>query len=185
MADPMADLHVPRVAPLPEDQWDDRARDSLRPLLPAERANLRDAGNVLGTLVHHPALTRAYLTFNAHLLVGSALSPREREVALLRAVHVRRSDYLWDHHVPIALRAGLTAAEIHSIAAGEPAHPADRLLVRVVDELDATNALSDETWSELREQFDERQVMDLIFTVGCYQLLGTAVNVLGIQPEGL
>ena len=27
------------------------------------------------------------------------------------------------------------------------------------------------------------QVLDLIFTVGCYQLLALAVNTLGIQPE--
>ncbi|MBB2991856.1 alkylhydroperoxidase family enzyme [Mycolicibacterium iranicum] len=173
----------PRVAPLPDDRWTDESRDAVSPLLPVERANLRDAGNILGTLVHHPALTRAYLTFNAHLLLGSTLSARAREVALLRAVHVRRSDYLWDHHVPIAQRAGITAAEIESIRSGDPQDPVDALLVRVVDELEASNALGDETWSALREVFDERQVMDLVFTVGCYQLLGTAVNVLGIQPE--
>lgn len=174
---------VPRLEPLPAECWDDAVQAALSPLLPAERANPRDAGNVLGTLVHHPELTRAYLTFNAHLLVSSTLSPRVREVALLRAVQVRPCEYLWDHHIPIAQRTGLSAAEIDAIRAGDPQHPVDRLVVRAVDELNESNTLSDPVWSELRAHFDERQLMDLIFTIGCYQLLGAAVNVLGIQPE--
>lgn len=179
----MTDADPPRLAPLPDEDWGDETRAALSPLLPRERANPRDAGNVLGTLVRHPDLTRAYLHFNAHLLRTSTLSDRVREVALLRAVHVRRSDYLWEHHIPLARRAGLTDAEIAAIAQGDPADALDRLLVRTVDELDATNTVGDATWSALREHFDERQILDLLFTVGCYQLLGAAVNVLGVLPE--
>jgi alkylhydroperoxidase family enzyme len=173
----------PRLTPLPAGEWDDTVRKALSPLLPAQRANPRDAGNVLGTLVRHPDLTRGYLEFNAHLLMNSTLTPRLREVALLRAVQARRSTYLWDHHVPIARRAGLTAAEIDSIRTGDPADAVDRLVVRVVDELDECSTVSDATWSTLREHFQERQILDLIFTIGCYQVLAVAVNTLGVLPE--
>ncbi len=173
----------PRLSPLPDAFWDDTVRDALAPLLPAQRANPRDAGNVLATLVRHPGLARGYLEFNAHLLVHSTLSARVREVALLRAVAHRRSQYLWDHHVPIAQRAGLSLAEIDAIRRGEPADGLDRLVVAAVDELDGENTLSDATWSVLCDHFDERQILDLIFTVGCYQLLAVAVNALGIQSE--
>jgi 4-carboxymuconolactone decarboxylase len=173
----------PRLTPLPADEWDDTVRKALNPLLPTARANPRDAGNVLATLVRHPDLTRGYLEFNAHLLINSTLSARVREVALLRAVQARRSTYLWDHHVPIAERAGLTAAEIESIRTGEPGDAVDRLVVRVVDELDEHNTLGDATWSALNQHFDERQILDLIFTIGCYQVLAVAVNTLGVLPE--
>jgi 4-carboxymuconolactone decarboxylase len=174
---------TPRLEPLPADEWDDDTRDALSPLLPADRANPRDAGNVLSTLVRNPGLTRGYLEFNAHLLLHSTLSPRVREVALLRAVHARRSQYLWDHHVPIALRAGLTPAVIESIRKDEVIDPIDGLVVRAVDEVEESSTLTDATWSQLRECFDEQQVLDLVFTIGCYQLLAVAVNVFGIQPE--
>jgi alkylhydroperoxidase family enzyme len=173
----------PRLEPLPEAQWDDGVRAALSPLLPVERANLRDAGNVLGTLLRHPDLTRAYLEFNAHLLLDSTLSARVREVAVLRASLLRHSEYLWDHHVPLAERAGLTAEDIEQIRAGNPRDDVDRLVVRAVDELDELSTLSDATWTALREGFDEQQVLDLIFTTGCYQLLAVAVNVLAVQPE--
>lgn len=173
----------PRLEPLPPGEWDAAVVDALSPLLPAQRANPVDAGNVLGTLVRHPALTRAYLHFNAHLLLDSTLSARVREVAVLRAVLLRRSEYLWEHHIPLAERAGLARQEIDQIRAGQPVDDTDRIVVRAVDELDRDCTLSDATWAMLREHFDERQVLDLIFTAGCYQLLAVAVNALAVPPE--
>jgi 4-carboxymuconolactone decarboxylase len=79
--------HPRRLAPLPEQDWNDTVRAALQSLLPPELANPRDAGNVLSTLVRHPQLTRAYLPFNAYLLTGSTLSTRIRGVALLRVVY--------------------------------------------------------------------------------------------------
>lgn len=173
----------PRLTPLPADEWDEGVRHALSPLLPAANANPDFAGNVLGTLVRHRPLTHAYLTFNAHLLRESTLSERLREVAVLRAALVSRSDYLWDHHVPLALRVGMTEVEIEGVRTGEPVDLVDAAVVRAVDELAATSTLSDATWALVREHLDERQVLDLIFTVGCYQLLAAAVNTLRIQPE--
>ncbi|BBX15634.1 carboxymuconolactone decarboxylase [Mycolicibacterium duvalii] len=171
------------MTPLPEEQWDDAMRDALSPLLSEDRRNSRDAGNVLATLLRHPDLTRGYLHFNAHLLLNSTLSPRIREVALLRAVHLRGCDYLWDHHIAIAERAGVTAADLDRIRAGDSSDAVDRLVVATVDEIDRSHTLADDTWMRLREFFDERQILDLLFTVGCYQSLAVAVNVLAIAPE--
>ncbi|MGO8937397.1 MAG: carboxymuconolactone decarboxylase family protein [Mycobacterium sp.] len=175
--------HPLRLAPLPDEEWDDRARAAVTALLPPERANARDAGNVLATMVRHPDLTRAYLKFNAYLLIDSTLSARVREIALLRIVHRRDCPYLWSHHVPIAQRAGLTASEIDAIRDGTVADDQDRLVMRAVDELDEHSTISDLTWAELGRHFDDRQRMDLVFTVGCYCSLAMAVNTFGIEDE--
>ena len=179
----MTDLSSPRLAPLPAEQWDDGARHAVSPLLPASRANPRDAGNILATLVRNQRLTHAYLTFNAYLLRDSTLSARVREVAVLRAALASHSDYLWDHHVPLAHRAGLTDAEIDEIRRGEPADPVDQAVVAAVDELDRHRRITDRTWAALGDHFGDDQRLDLIFTVGGYQLLALAVNTLAIAPE--
>jgi len=172
-----------RLTPLPDGEWDDETRAAVTALLPPARANARDAGNVLATLVRHPGLTRAYLKFNAYLLRDSTLSPRAREVAILRAVHKRDCEYLWSHHVPIAQRAGLSAAEIDAIRDDEVTQDPDGVIVRAVDELDGHSTISDATWAELGRHLDDRQRMDLVFTVGGYCLLAMAVNAFGIEDE--
>ncbi|BBY14955.1 carboxymuconolactone decarboxylase family protein [Mycolicibacterium litorale] len=172
-----------RLTPLPPDEWDDGVRDALGPLLSAERANPRDAGNILGTLVRHRPLTRAYLEFNAYLLRDSTLSARIREVALMRAVLWRRCDYLWDHHVELAARAGLTAAEIDGIKTGALDDELDSLVLRAVDELEHDSTIADATWAALGRHLDDPQRMDLVFTIGGYHLLALAVNAFGIEAE--
>ncbi|EHI12823.1 carboxymuconolactone decarboxylase family protein [Mycolicibacterium thermoresistibile] len=172
-----------RLSPLPAEEWTDEVRRSLAPLLAPDRANPRDAGNVLATLVRHPALTRAYLEFNAYLLRDSTLSTRTREVAVLRVVLLRDCEYLWEHHIPLAQRAGLTPAEIVGIRNGRMADEPDQLVVRAADELARDHEISEGTWRALGRHFDDRGRMDLVFTVGCYALLAVAVNTFGVEPE--
>src|SRR5690348_3413740 len=87
-----------RLAPLPDDEWDDRARASLAGLLPQKRRNVRGAGNALATLVRHPELAEPFLRFNAYLLLRSTLPPRLRELAVLRVAARRGCAYEWSHH---------------------------------------------------------------------------------------
>jgi 4-carboxymuconolactone decarboxylase len=162
--------HPRRLDPLPVEQWDDRT-------------NPRDAGNVLATMVRHPDLTQAYLTFNAYLLTKSTLSQRVREVALLRVVHRRDCEYLWSHHLPIARRAGLADEDIDGLRRGEAADEVDRAVLSAVDDLVDDNTISDATWTTLGRHFTDQQRMDLVFTIGAYALLGMAVNTFGIEEE--
>lgn len=180
----MTNARPVRLTPLPAEEWDERARASLASLIPAERANPSGAGNVLSTMVRHPDLTRAYLPFNAYLLRDSTLSPRIREVALLRVVCRGECEYLWSHHIPIAERAGLSSEEISAIRCGDAADPVDRMVIRAVDELTAQHTITQSTWDELAQAFSDEQRMDLVFTIGGYLLLAMAVNVFGIQDEG-
>lgn len=172
-----------RLEPLPDESWDDTVRDALAALLPAERANPRDAGNVLATLVRHPDLTRAYLPFNAYLLRGSTLSARTREVALLRAVLRCDCDYLWSHHLPIAQRAGLTTEEIDAIRCATLTEQPDGAVVAAADDLVDRHTISPAVWAELGHHFTDEQRMDLVFTIGGYYLLAMAVNAFGVQEE--
>jgi AhpD family alkylhydroperoxidase len=172
-----------RLPPLPADLWDDATARALADMLPAEKRNPRDAGNALATLVRHPELTRAFLRFNIHLLFSSTLPPRVRELAILRVAHRRGCEYEWSHHVALAKEAGLSDHEIEAIRHGEPADEIGRVVLSAVDELEEKSNLSDTTWATLAERFDERQRMDLIFTVGCYGALAMAFNTFGVELE--
>jgi AhpD family alkylhydroperoxidase len=172
-----------RLSPLPADQWDDAARHAVAGLLPEERRNARDAGNLLGTLVHHPELTRAFLRFSVYLLSGSTLPPRIRELVILRVAHRRGCDYEWTHHVALGKKVGLTDADIDAVQSGNPSDEFERVVLSAVDELDEKTNLSDQSWAALGERLDEKQRMDLIFTIGGYAALAMALNTFGVEVE--
>ena len=173
-----------RLSPLPADEWDDAARHAVSVMLPEERRNPADAGNLLSTLVHHPKLTRAYLKFSTYLLYGSTLPPRIREQVILRVAHRRDCAYEWMHHLEMGKRVGLTAADITTAQTGHSDDAFDNALMRAVDELDEKSSISDQTWATLGERLDEQQRMDLVFTAGNYVALAMALNTFGVEVEG-
>ncbi|AFM18383.1 hypothetical protein Mycch_3650 [Mycolicibacterium chubuense NBB4] len=172
-----------RVPPLPADEWDDAVDDALSAMLPPERRNPEKAGNLLATLVRHPKLTRAFLRFNRHLLFTSTLPARLREVAVLRMAYRSDCEYEWRHHVHMGHDVGLTDADIDGIRRGEAGDELDRAVIVAVDELDDKSVVSDATWATLSAHLDERQLMDLVFTIGCYGSLAMAINTFGVEPD--
>lgn len=171
-----------RLPPLPADQWDEAVQKSLAGMLPPERRNPRGAGNALSTFANHPALAKAFLGFNVHLF-NSTLPDRVRELAVLRVAHRRQCAYEWTHHANMAKRLGVTDHEIEAVRRGDAAGDFERAVIAGVDELDEKSALSDETWAALGARLDHRQLMDYVFTVGCYTTLAMAFNTFGVEVE--
>ncbi|WP_422745993.1 carboxymuconolactone decarboxylase family protein [Mycobacterium sp. WMMD1722] len=172
-----------RLAPLTADQWDDDVRRGLSVMLPEDRQNPQAAGNLLATLARHPKLTRAFLRFNVHLLFDSTLPPRLRELAVLRVAHLLDSEYEWRHHVHMGRDVGLTDEQIDGAARGEAVDELDQAVLTAANELQAKANVSDRTWDILSAHLDEQQLMDLIFTIGCYGALAMAINTFGVEPD--
>jgi AhpD family alkylhydroperoxidase len=183
-----------RIEPLPPRDWPEAMKAALAALQPAEprhpfppRDPTRPKGlNVLGTLAHHPELTRAYHTFTGHILFGTTLSPRQRELLVLRVATVRGCDYEWAQHVVLGHEAGLDSEEIGRVASG-PDDPGwdgvDRALLRAVDELVADARIADGTWAELAAELDEQQLIDVVFTVGAYDVLAMALRSFAVELD--
>ncbi len=170
-------LDKPRVQPLPVEQLDPelRARLGDGPLL-----------NIFRTLAHHPKLLKRWLVFGTHVLMRSSLSPRDREILILRVGWLCRAEYEWSQHVGIGREAGLSDAEIERIAAGPDAEAwseRERALLRAADELHADSFVGDATWAELARHYDTQQLVDVLFTVGQYHMVSMALNSLGVQLE--
>ncbi len=154
---------------------------AMRPAAPRHALPTQEgrpkALNALGVLAYHPALTEAFNTFNGHILFSSSISPRNREILVLRVASIRQCDYEWAQHSVLAQDAGLSVEEIKRVASGPDAKgwsDLDRAFIKAVDELIEDANLSDATWAVLADHLDEKQILDLVFTVGAYDLLAMA-----------
>ncbi|MEV5354844.1 carboxymuconolactone decarboxylase family protein [Streptomyces sp. NPDC052693] len=161
-----------RLSPVPYEEWDTEA---LRPLTGGREV---PPSNVLGLLLHHPALAESFLTFSAHLLARNSLPDKVRELAILRVARRRGCRYEWEQHVVIGRRAGVTEEELEQVRAGT-----DTLVNRAVDELETSSTLSDGTYARLAREFDSRQLLDFVFTVGAYGMLAAALNTFEVEPD--
>jgi len=175
-------LREPRVSPIGEADWSEEVRDQF--------ASLARAGgevfNIFKTLAHHPKLMKRWLVFGNHVLAKNSLSPRDRELAILRIGWLCRAEYEWGQHVVIGRGVGLSDEEIERVAAGPDApgwSPFEASLLTAVDELHADAMITDDTWRALSERYDTQQLMDFVFTVGQYNLVSMALNSFGVQLD--
>ena len=175
-------LKEPRLAPLMESQWNEEQIKSLTPLKREDGSVL----NVIATIGRHPKLFDGFIAFGLYVLQEQTLPDRDREILILRIGWLCQAKYEFGQHTLMGKEVGLTDKEILRITKG-PNDPGwsvfDSALVRAADELYNDAIISDATWKVLSERYDEKQLMDVIFTVGEYNLVSWALNSLGVQLE--
>jgi alkylhydroperoxidase family enzyme len=114
-------------------------------------------------------------------LQPSHVTIRQREVLLLRITARCHCAYEWGMRVHyFAAEAGLSDAQLRASVHGgcdDPSWaPADRLLVRLADELHDTVSISDGLWPELRAAFTEEAILQLVMMAGYYRTVAYIAN---------
>jgi len=172
-------LAAPRLAPVDETSLTEAQRDML---------GSRGPLNIYRTLANHVELYNRWSPLGQVLLNNTSISPRHRELAMLRMGWLCQSPYEWAQHARIAkAAAGLSEAEVLAIAAAPDNaavwSPVDRAVLKMADELRYDAMISDATWATLHTIYTDNQVMELLFTSAQYQLVSMALNTLGVQIE--
>ena len=146
-------------------------------------------GEVLGvwsTCANAPRLCNAWLEFTDYLLRESSLPIRDRELLILRIGYLNQGAYEWAAHRGLALSVGISEDELKDITIGSSADSWsewDSALLKAAEELHEAALVSEETWATLSRQYDKRQMMEVVFTVGQYNFVAMYLNSLGVQFE--
>ena len=141
--------------------------------------------NIFRVMMNHPALTRRWTVFAGHILHKQTVPVREREMLILRIGWLNQAEYEWAQHVEIAKRAGISDAEIERIKAGPSAgwNTHEAALLQAADDLFENSVVSDATWAALTAKYSTEQMMDVVFTVGQYNLVSWALNSFGVPLD--
>ena len=142
-------------------------------LAPQNRDLLARNINLYRALVHSPDGARSFLNLGRYIRYHSRLDPRLREMAILQVGYVTRSPYEYSHHVKIGKEFGVTDQDIRAIeldTQGKPTNlaPLERAVLRAARELTAQPNLSDTTFNELKQGFNNEQLVDLLLTISFY-----------------
>jgi len=175
-------LKEPRIKPLAESECNAEQQRIL---------NLRKRPdgsiiNIYKTFVNHPKMADRWLTFGGYILRESTLPPRDREILILRIGWLCWSEYEFGRHTLNGKSAGLTDEEIRRITDGPKAagwDPFDATLLRAVDELYYDAFITDATWNALAKRYNQQQLMDVVATVGAYNVVCMFLNSFGVQLD--
>jgi 4-carboxymuconolactone decarboxylase len=163
-------LSIPRIEPVDLDRLDTDQRAALEPFLASDGGKVGGGKilNIFRTLAHAPKALTAFLGWGNYILSKrNALSPRDRELVILRTGYNCRSGYEWTQHKRIGLDCGLTEDEIARIKTGPDAegwNDLDRAMLRATDDLTGHHFVTDASWAALAPLGDKGR-MDLVMTV--------------------
>lgn len=135
----------------------------------------------------HPDLYSAWLPFAVHIMPNSSLDARSRQLLILGTSFAWRAAYPWSHHTRISeMLQAVSKDEVARIEAG-PDHPSwsetEAALLRACTETRQDGRISGATWNALAAVFNQNQLLDLVFTIGQYTLIATALNSLDVELD--
>jgi alkylhydroperoxidase family enzyme len=177
----VAPLAAPRITPLADAELTDVHKQLIARFTRDGRAN-----NALRTLLRVPELTEAVMPYTTYLSNETSISPRHRQLLILRIAWLAGSENLWAEHAPRARVYGLDDAAIRRIAEGPDASGWERFdatLLRLADQQFRNSSVTNATWKALSERYDLFNIVDAVETVNHFTTLSIFYNSLGIQPD--
>lgn len=160
------------------------ARPRIAPL-PATGSGLGNT-NVFRTFARNPAVDALRNAQGDHVRSATSLDPRNRQLIIMRAAVLTRSEYEWAAHSRGGRRVGMDDDAVARVLVGPAAAgntPEETLLMSAVDDLYRDNEIGDATWDALAAQMPMHQILDMLFTAGAYRSAAYAINSAGVQLD--
>jgi alkylhydroperoxidase family enzyme len=181
-----SNITKPRLVPLDTSTMAPGCKDILK-RIPGDALKGRYAPvNVLGTLMYNPDTLEPFLDYWVTSKSKMGLTVREQELVILRmAVHYR-CNYVWKHHVPVAVEFGVTEkllAGVREFPLPSGFDEREEALLMLTDELVTERDIRDEVFDKYRNQLKDSELVDLISLVSQYVFFSLANNALRVQIE--
>lgn len=144
--------------------------------------------NLYRVAAHTPYAGGHFLRLGSALLTRIELSPKLRELAILRVAKLSRSAYEWAQHVPIARDAGVTETQIKQIARWESSSAFDgeeRAVLRYTEEVARKVRVKDATFDALRKHLDDRRVVELTMAIGFWMMIARILVPFQVEIDAL
>jgi 4-carboxymuconolactone decarboxylase len=169
-------LRGDRFKPFTYDQLTPEQKTMVEHLLAGERGGMNGPFNVL---LRSPEVGDLAQKLGAQLRFHSALTAKQRELAIIITARYWTAQYEWTAHRQLALKAGISPAIADAIAAGKrppSLEPDQEVVYNFCNEMLHTKQVSDGTYKAAVDKLGERGVVDLTALVGYYQFVSMILN---------
>ena len=156
------------------------------PYAPRANAGSDHPLNLFRMLAHSPPVLSGFTKLGGALLQDASLDPRLRELSIVRVGLLAGASYEVDKHTAIARAVGVSDAELGALRSSENRDAlgdAARAVVELTDELFGGVRASDAAMDRARRHLDDRQLVELVVTIGYYGLVCRVLETLGVDHE--
>lgn len=183
MLEPDPPARLPQVR---DDQFTDETRAFFDQWTGGIFSNA-EQNPVLRTFAHHPILANAFSPLNIHLLgPENTLPVKLRQIAIMRVAWITKATYMWSSHLNTSKVCGLSDEFYGPVQRGadDPYFTdLERTVIRATEDLVRDQRIHDEHWAILRAAWTDKQLLDFMFTVGCYTMVAGVMRSTGAERQ--
>ncbi|GAC1358035.1 MAG: carboxymuconolactone decarboxylase family protein [Variovorax sp.] len=167
---PYADLTTPGAKPLVER-------------IVAERGSVL---HLYQMLLHSPPVAEGWLAYLTAIRQKSSLSPALRELVIMRVASLNHAPYEAEQHAPIALREGVTQAQLDGLGHWEGSSEftaEQRAVLALTDGMTRNVQVPAAAVAAVRGFLGDRELVELVATVGAYNMVSRFLEALEIHSH--
>jgi AhpD family alkylhydroperoxidase len=164
----------------------DCTRDAVRPLadrIVAERGSIL---HLYQMLMHSAPIAEGWLTYLTAIRQKCSLPGALRELIIMRVALLNNAPYEADQHAPIALREGMTQAQLDGLA-DWPACPLfdahQRAVLAYTDAMTRQVQVPDDVFAQVSSLYEPQQLVEITATVAAYNMVSRFLEALQIHSH--
>jgi len=142
-----------------------------------------EVSHLYRVLLNSPAAADGWEHFLTIVRQRLSLSPRLRELIILRIAVLNKAPYEFESHVPHALNAGLGEAQIAALrnCRTDGLDDTDCLVLELTDAMTRDVRVDDALFARVAANFDKAGLVDLIVTIAAYNMVSRFLGAAGIE----
>lgn len=137
-------------------------------------------------LLHSPPVAEGWLTYLTAIRQKCSLSGALRELVIMRVAVINGAPYEAEQHAPIALREGVTQAQLDALAQWETSShftPEQCAVLALTDGMTRNVQVPKEAVAAVRAFLGDRELVELVATVGAYNMVSRFLEALDIHSH--
>lgn len=171
------------MARLPYADPDTPRNKSLANRIISERGSVL---HLYRMLLHSPPLAEGWLTFLTAVRQKFSLSGALRELVIMRVAVLNGAAYEAEQHAPIALKEGVSPAQLDALADWEAADvftPAQRATLALTDAMTRDVHVDEAVLDAVRAHLSEQETVELVATIAAYNMVSRFLEALAIRSD--
>lgn len=142
--------------------------------------------NLYKVVSHSPHVVRNFIKLGNSLIGRTELSPKLRELAIMRIAKLCHSEYEWTQHALVALELGVSQKELDIIDSWKESDSftgEERAVLQYVDEVAKNVEVTDETFAALKRYLNERNIVELTLAIGWWGMVARVLVPLEVEID--
>ncbi|CAG2136105.1 carboxymuconolactone decarboxylase family protein [Cupriavidus plantarum] len=167
---PYADLNDPEIKPVVDR-------------IVAERGGVL---HLYQMLLHSPPVANGWLTYLTAIRQQSTLPGNLRELVIMRVAGLNGAPYEADQHAPIALKEGVTQAQLDALPTWRDStlfSDTERAVLAYTDAMTRQIQVDPAIFAAVAEHFSHRHVIELTATVAAYNMVSRFLEALQVHSH--